>query len=134
MAKAKEAPRGAAAAKRIDALIARTDDWRGQRLAEVRRLILEAVDGVEESWKWMGSPVWEKDGIIAVGNAHKDKVKLTFPHGAQLADPDSLFNNGFGGKSWRAIDLLEDSDLDTSSFQQLLRDAAEYNADHRPST
>ncbi len=133
MAKAKEAPRGAAAAKQIDALIARTDDWRGQRLAEVRRLILEAVDGVEESWKWMGSPVWEKDGIIAVANAHKDKVKLTFPHGAQLADPDALFNNGFGGKSWRAIDLLEDSDLDTSSFQQLLRDAAEYNADHRPS-
>ncbi|WP_375486099.1 DUF1801 domain-containing protein [uncultured Jatrophihabitans sp.] len=133
MAKAKEAPRGAAAAKRIDALIARTDDWRGQRLAEVRRLILDAVDGVEETWKWMGSPVWEKDGIIAVGDAHKSKVKLTFPHGAQLADPNEVFNNGLGGKSWRSIDLFEDSELDVAAFQQLVRAAAEYNAAHSTS-
>ena len=32
------------------------------------------------------------DGIIAVGNAHKDKVKLTFAQGAQLPDPDKIFN------------------------------------------
>ena len=134
MAKAKEAPRGPAAAKRIDALIARTDDWRGRRLAEVRGLILDAVDGVEETWKWMGSPVWEKDGIIAVGNPHKDKIKLTFPHGAELADPHDVFNNGFGGKSWRSIDLHEDSELDATAFQQLVRAAAAYNAGHRTSS
>jgi hypothetical protein len=42
----------------------------------------------------MGSPVWSRDGMIAVGNAHKDKVKLTFAHGASLPDPDKLFNAG----------------------------------------
>lgn len=47
----------------------------------------------------MGSPVWEKDGILAVGNAHKQKVKLTFPQGAQLPDPEQVFNNGLGGKA-----------------------------------
>ena len=40
----------------------------------------------------MGSPAWFRDGMIAVANAHKDKVKLTFSHGAKLADPDKLFN------------------------------------------
>ncbi len=79
----------------------------------------------------MGSPVWEKDGIIAVGNAHKQKVKLTFPRGAQLPDPCGVFNNGFGGKSWRAIDLHEGAALDTAAFQELVRQAAALNADSR---
>ncbi len=39
------------------------------------------VEGAVEEWKWMGSPAWSHDGIIAVANAHKDKVKLTFPTG-----------------------------------------------------
>jgi hypothetical protein len=52
-----------------------------------------------------GKPVWSRDGIIAVGNAHKDKVKLTFAHGASLPDPDKLFNAGLGGNAWRAIDF-----------------------------
>ncbi len=34
--------------------------------------------------------------IIAVANAHKGKVKLTFAHGASLPDPEKLFNAGLG--------------------------------------
>jgi hypothetical protein len=92
---------------KIDALIGELDDWRGEQLVEIRRLIHEALPGVEEEWKWMGSHIWEQDGIIAVGNAHKNKVKLTFPRGAHLDDPQEVFNAGLGGKAWRAIDLLE---------------------------
>jgi len=80
--------------EKIDQLIAKTTDWRGKTLAAVRKAILGADKQIVEEWKWMGSPVWERDGIIAVGNAHKDKVKLTFAHGASLADPDRLFNAG----------------------------------------
>ena len=36
-----------------------------------------------------GQPVWSCDGMIAVANAHKGKVKLTFMHGAQLPIPTS---------------------------------------------
>lgn len=93
------------AQQQIDDLIAGLDDWRGERLAEVRGLIHGALPGVSETWKWMGSPVWEQDGIVVVGNAHKAKVKLTFPQGAQLVDPDDLFNAGLEGSAWRAIDL-----------------------------
>src|SRR4030081_3995962 len=91
----------------IDHLIAGLTDWRAKTLASVRKSILAADPEIIEEWKWMGSPVWSRDGIIAVGNAHKEKVKLTFSHGASLPDPDKLFNAGFGGKVWRAIDFFE---------------------------
>jgi len=95
------------ASERIDQLIAGLTDWRGKTLASVRKTILEADREIIEEWKWMGSPVWSHDGMIAVGNAHKDKVKLTFSHGASLPDPDKLFNAGLGGNTWRAIDFFE---------------------------
>jgi hypothetical protein len=112
------------AQRKIDELIEGLGDWRGKRLAEVRGLIHDALPGVSETWKWMGSPVWEQDGIVVVGNAHKAKVKLTFPRGAQLADPDRLFNAGLAGGAWRAIDLHEQDTLDESAFRALVREAA----------
>lgn len=90
---------------RIDALIAGIADWRGKTFTDLRQTILASDDGIVEEWKWMGSPVWECDGMIAVANAHKGKVKLTFMHGAQLPDPDKLFNDGLDGNARRAIDF-----------------------------
>lgn len=119
------------ASAQIDALLDGLSDWRGEQLAEIRRLFHEAVPDVVETWKWMGSPVWESDGILAVGNAHRAKVKLTFPQGAQLADPEKVFNAGLGGKAWRAIDLVEGATLDASAFTALVREAAAYNASLR---
>jgi hypothetical protein len=84
--------------ERIDEMIAELPDWRGKTLARIRNTILDADREIIEEWKWMGSPVWSRDGMIAVGNAYKEKVKLTFSHGASLQDPDKLFNAGFGGK------------------------------------
>ncbi len=101
-----DSPKEVSPSDNIDQLIAKLGDWRGKTLASIRKSILEADREIIEEWKWMGSPVWSRDGIIAVGNAHKDKVKLTFSHGASLPDPDKLFNAGFGGKVWRAIDVL----------------------------
>jgi hypothetical protein len=85
--------------ERIDQLIAELTDWRGQTFASIRKSILEADREIIEEWKWMGSPVWSRDGIIAVANAHKGKVKLTFAHGANLPDPDKLFNAGLEGNA-----------------------------------
>jgi hypothetical protein len=113
--------------ERIDRLIAELTDWRGKTLASVRKTILEADPEIIEEWKWMGSPVWSRDGIIAVGNAHKDKVKLTFSHGASLPDPDKLFNAGFGGKVWRAIDFYERDKMNERALKALVRAAIDYN-------
>jgi hypothetical protein len=115
------------ASEQIDRLITGLTDWRGATLASIRKVILEADPAIVEEWKWMGSPVWSCDGNMVVGNAHKDKVKLTFSHGASLPDPDKLFNNGFGGKVWRAIDLFEGDVIDEGALKQLIRSAVEHN-------
>jgi hypothetical protein len=62
----------------IDKLIAEIADWRGEMFARVRKIIREADPEIVEEFKWMGSPVWSRDGIIAVGNAFKGRVNLTF--------------------------------------------------------
>lgn len=117
--------------EKIDQLIAKTTDWRGKTLAAVRKAILGADKQIVEEWKWMGSPVWERDGIIAVGNAHKDKVKLTFAHGASLADPDRLFNAGLEGKVWRAIDFSEGDKVNAAALKKLVRAAVEFNREKK---
>jgi hypothetical protein len=111
----------------IDQKIKQLGDWRGKMLAKVRGIIHEADPEVVEEWKWMGSPVWAHDGIIAVGNAHKDKVKLTFSHGARLADPDKLFNAGLEGNAWRAIDFFEGDPINERALKNLIRAAVDYN-------
>jgi len=113
--------------ERIDQLIAGLTDWRGKTLAGIRRTILEADREIIEEWKWMGSPVWSRDGIIAVGNAHQEKVKLTFAHGAKLADPDKLFNAGLDGNAYRAIDLFEGDNINERALKNLVRAAIDYN-------
>lgn len=113
--------------ERIDQLIAGLTDWRGKTLATIRKNFLEANREIIEEWKWMGSPVWSHGGIIAVANAHKDKVKVTFSHGARLPDPDRLFNAGLGGNQWRAIDLFEEDQINERALKNLVRAAVEYN-------
>jgi hypothetical protein len=111
----------------IDQLIAKLTDSRGKTLASIRKSILEADREIIEEWKWMGSPVWSRDGIIAVATVLKDKVKLTFSHGASLPDPDKLFNAGLGGNMWRAIDFFEGDKINVRALKNLIRDAVDYN-------
>jgi hypothetical protein len=115
------------ASELIDEMIEELADWRGKTLAKVRAIIHEADPGIVEEWKYMGSPVWSRDGMIVVGNAHKDKVKLTFAHGASLPDPDKLFNAGFKGNVWRAIDLFEGDKINERALKTLVRAAVELN-------
>jgi hypothetical protein len=122
-----ESAKDMSASENIDRLIAGLADWRGKTLASIRKAILAADREIVEEWKWMGSPVWSRAGNIVVGNAHKDKVKLTFAHGASLPDPEKLFNNGFGGKVWRAIDVFEGDKIDARALKNLVRAAIDYN-------
>jgi hypothetical protein len=115
------------AAEKIDQLIAGITDWRGKTFASVRKCILETDSEIIEEWKWMGSPVWSRDGMIAVANAHKGKVKLTFSHGAKFPDPDKLFNDGLDGNARRSIDFFEGDKVDAAKLKKLVRAAIEYN-------
>jgi hypothetical protein len=113
--------------EQIDQLIAGITDWRGKTFASLRKNILAADPEIIEEWKWMGSPVWSRDGMIAVANAHKGKVKLTFAHGAELPDPDKLFNAGLEGNARRAIDFFEGDEINERALKNLVRAAIEYN-------
>jgi hypothetical protein len=113
--------------QKIDQLIAGIADWRGKTFAAVRKTILEADPEIVEEWKWMGSPVWEKSGIIAVANAHKGKLKLTFDKGAHIPDPKKLFNAGLDGNQRRAIDFLEGGEIDAPGLKALVRAAIAHN-------
>ncbi|MGA2312854.1 MAG: DUF1801 domain-containing protein [Xanthobacteraceae bacterium] len=113
--------------ERIDQLIANLTDWRGKTFASIRKSVLEADRQIIEEWKWMGSPVWSRDGIIAVANAHKGKVKLTFAHGASLPDPDKLFNAGLEGNARRAIDFFEGDKINERALKNLIRAAVDFN-------
>ena len=113
--------------ERIDQLIAKLTDWRGKTFASVRKSVLGADREIVEEWKWMGSPVWSRDGMIAVADAHKGKVKLTFAHGASLPDPDRLFNAGLEGNARRAIDFFEGDKINERALKNLVRAAIDYN-------
>jgi hypothetical protein len=113
--------------ERIDRMIAEITDWRGKIFAGIRKSILAADPSIVEEWKWMGSPVWSRDGMIAVANTHKGKVKLTFAHGASLPDPDKLFNAGLDGNARRAIDFFEGDKIEERALKDLVSAAIDYN-------
>ena len=119
------------AAELITARIRELRDWRGEKLAFVRKLIREADPAILEEWKW-GTPVWSHDGIVCTGETYKQIVKLTFAKGAFLADPHHLFNAGLTGNVRRAIDLGAQDEVDGAAFRDLIREAVAFNQDHPP--
>jgi|SRR5581483_4244454 len=111
----------------IDMRIAELDDWRGETLAHVRKLVKEADPDVVEEWKWRGVPVWSHDGIICTGETYKKVVKLTFAKGASLEDPSGLFNSSLEGNTRRAIDIHEGEPIDEKALKALVRAAVAFN-------
>lgn len=116
------------ASRQIDQRIRELGDWRGATLARMRKLILAVDPGMTEEWKWMGTPVWSCQGIVCTGESYAKVVKLTFMHGAALADPARLFNASLEGNTRRAIDLREGESVDARAFQALVRAAVALNA------
>ncbi len=118
---------GQPASELIDKRIADLGDWRGETLSRMRKLIHEAAPDVVEEWKWMGTPVWSRDGIICTGESYKSIVKLTFAKGASLKDPAKLFNASLDGNARRAIDIHEGEEVDAGAFKALIRAAIALN-------
>jgi len=108
--------------------ISELGDWRGKTLAKVRKLILETDPQIVEEWKWMGTPVWSRNGILCTGETYQHIVKLTFIKGASLLDPSRLFNSSLEGKTRRAIDIFEGDTLNENAFKALLRQAISLNS------
>jgi len=123
-----DASQGLSAPELISKRIAELGDWRGDILGRMRKLVKETDPEVVEEWKWMGTPVWSRDGIICTGESYKDKIKLTFAKGASLEDPAGLFNSSLDGNTRRAIDIFEGEEIDEPAFKTLVRQAIALNS------
>jgi hypothetical protein len=120
------APSSKAASRLIDQRIVELGGWRGDTLARMRALILEADPEMIEDWKW-DVPVWSHDGIVCTGEAYKKAVKLTFARGAKTPDPSHLFNSSLAGNTRRAIDIPEGEEVDADAFKALVKAAVAQN-------
>jgi hypothetical protein len=121
------------AAQEVDAIIGSATDWRGEMLSRLRGIVLAADPAMDEDVKWKkpskpeGVPVWSVDGIVCIGEMLKNSVRLTFPKGAQLKDPKTLFNARLDGNSVRAIDFREGEKLPEAEVTALVREAVRVN-------
>ena len=111
----------------IDHLIEDLGDWRGKRLARLRKLILEAGPDLTEDWKWE-TPVWACKGNVMACGVFKDHLKINFFKGASLPDPKKMFNAGLDAKATRAIDIFEDDIVNELNLKELIRAAVALNA------
>lgn len=118
---------GARASHLIDQRIRELGDWRGETLARMRALILEADPEMTEEWKWMGTPVWSHHGNVCTGESYKAVVKLTFARGASVPDPARLFNSSLEGNTRRAIDIREGDKVNARAFRALVKAAVALN-------
>jgi len=125
--------KGKSPSQQIDTIIKKPGDWRSKTLSQLRALITKADSAVIEEVKWkkpsnpMGVPVWSHDGIICIGEALKNAVRLTFPKGAQMKDPKKLFNTRLESNTVRAIDFHEGDNLDEGSLEALVLEAVVLN-------
>ena len=128
--RSREQATGKPASRLIDQRIRDLGDWRGETLARMRALILEADPEMTEEWKWE-NPVWSHDGIVCTGEAYKKVVKLTFARGASVPDPSRLFNSSLEGNMRRAIDIHEGEKVNAGAFKALVKAAV---AENQPPT
>jgi len=119
--------------ERIERHIAGIADWRGEKLAKIRKLIHDVDPEVVEEIKWRkpsnpaGVPVWSHDGIICTGETYQNHVRLTFAEGASLRDPKGIFNASLEGNALRAVVLHEDDKIDDKAFTALIRSTIALN-------
>lgn len=118
------------ASARIDQRIEELGDWRGEMLAKIRKIIHEVDPDIVETWKYMGTPIFEHAGPVCTGESYKNVVKITFAKGAALKDPKRLFNSSLEGNTRRAIDIHEGEAVDVRALKALIRAAVDFNLLH----
>lgn len=102
-------------------------------LSRLRGIVLAADPAIDEDVKWRkpsrpeGVPVWSFNGILCIGEMLKNAVRLTFPKGAQVADPKGLFNTRLDSKSVRAIDFHQGDTPPEADVKALVLEAMRVN-------
>ncbi|MDQ3123785.1 MAG: DUF1801 domain-containing protein [bacterium] len=109
-----------------EAMIANINDWRSERLVQLKKLIETTDPELTLDWKW-SVPVWLKNGLVCAINSFKNHVKINFFHGASLNDPNGIFNSGLDSKVHRSINFAEHDEINEPAIRALLKAAIDYN-------
>src|ERR1700730_12854631 len=114
--RSRERATGKPASRLIDQRIRDLRGWRGETLARMRALILEADPEMTAKGKWMGTPVWSHHGKVSTGEAYTKVVKLTFARGAFQAGIEEARCVGDAGRLERGrVDRVPLADVDRPS-------------------
>jgi hypothetical protein len=122
------------ASQQIDDIIHTYGGWKGEILAELRAVILQADSAIVEEIKWKmktrpeGLPVWSYNGILCFAETWKDNIKLLFPKGALLNDKKGSFNSRLLSKDIRAIEYKEGAVVDIAGLLELIHEAIIINS------
>ena len=121
------------ASRQIDDIIKMHGGWKGEILSRLRGVIKQADPVVVEEVKWKmptrpeGLPVWYHKGMLCLAETWKDNVKLIFVKGAQMKDPNKLFNARLKSKTDRAVEFREGDATDEAALKELVIEAVEIN-------
>ena len=108
-------------------------DWRGETLSRIRALVKQADPEAVEAVKWikptnpLGTAIWSHYGSICTCEIYKNAVKMTFPSGVSLDDPEHLFNSSLDARVWRAIDFHEGDRINERALKNIIRAAVAHN-------
>lgn len=117
----------------IDHIIAATPDWRGETLAELRRIIHDADPNIVEEVKWkrpsnpLGAPVFEHNGVVCMMGPLKGRVRLSIPNGTTLSDPEGILGVVTPGNKTAIFEVREGETFNADALRDVIRAAVERN-------
>jgi hypothetical protein len=111
-------------AKTVAEYINGLDDWRGEAVSILHRLVKEAAPDAKESIKW-ARPVYEESGPLCYIMAFKNHVNLGFWRGVDLPDDAGILEGS--GEKMRHVKVSGLDDIQEDVLGDLIRAALALN-------
>ena len=91
----------------------------------LREIILKAVSGIKEDWKW--GPNYNFEGMVCGFGAFQKHVKFTFFNGSDMKDSNGLFNHCVDNEFCRSIKYVSADEIDEKMLTAYIKEAAAIN-------
>jgi uncharacterized protein YdeI (YjbR/CyaY-like superfamily) len=114
------------ASEKIEQYIEGMPEFAKQVCVKLRQIILKAVPGIKEDWKW--GPNYNYNGMVCGYGGFKNHVKFTFFNGSEMSDSKGLFNHCVDNEFSRSIKYTDVSEIDEKTLTSYIRESAEINS------
>ena len=113
-----------AAERTIEGFIEGFDDWRGDVLRAIDRIVRDAAPSATGSIKW-AQPVYDLNGPMAWLKGFNKHVGFGFWRGTELDDPDGRLEGD--GDRMRHVKIRSTSDVRPAEFTAWVKEAVQLN-------